>query len=77
MDHLKSIIEKADIFGENLNLEFANKEKFDTVLRGFLSLLIYMLTIALLVNEALNYTKEVIPEQTQLQYFKNTLPRYL
>jgi len=69
MKPLRNLIKKVDYFSENINLEFGGQQKFETALGGLLSIIICLLTIALLVSQAIILYERNTPNTNQAILF--------
>jgi hypothetical protein len=66
-DGIKWVIEKFDYFGEPMLLNFNKEKKFKTVLGGFLSLIIYGVSLTIIVISGMQLIRRENPNTTYTQ----------
>lgn len=69
-----TILKSLDYFSQPIQITFDRERNFSTILGGFLSLIIYCVTIALIISSANNLLYKINPKTTTTETYLNFAP---
>jgi len=75
VNFLINSVKEADYFGEAIKLQFDKNKKFNTLLGGFLSIIIYVLSLALIISLGETLINRDKPMANSVTLFKEYAPR--